>query len=97
MYQSQKERKLIQILGEMYNNNSNSLLVMLALSPVSSQSEQYKLILSLKILFLRSTFIVGRAHYGQLIYRLEVPLTERLKHMRANKGPKMRKLGEKTI
>ena len=39
-----------------------------ALSLVSVQSEQYNLILTLKCLFLRSTFTMGRAHYGQLIY-----------------------------
>ena len=30
-------------------------------------SEQYKLVLTFKYMFLRSTFTAGRAHYGQLI------------------------------
>ena len=43
------------------------LYLMNIFSNVSAQSEQYKLILTLKMLFLRSTFTTGRVHYGQLM------------------------------
>ena len=41
--QSQHERKPIQISGEMYNRNCSLTPMMLALSVVSAQPEQYKL------------------------------------------------------
>ena len=50
----------------MYNRNCNLSPMMLTPSFALAHSEQYKLILTLKQLFIRSTFTTGRAHYGQL-------------------------------
>ena len=54
--QSQQARKLIQISGEMYNH-------FFSRGAVTAVQIDF----NFKMLFLRSSFTLGRAHYGQMI------------------------------
>ena len=57
----------IHCLVEKYNCNCNLSPITLTLPSITAQSGQHELILTLKMLLLRSTFTTGLAHYGQLI------------------------------